>query len=101
MSKAARWKIFYDARDLTYSCSDGSPEDAPTDGVVAIVEKRENKTVNVLTGDYYFWTGENWVTGHQADLERWLRGVLPRLKYGRWTKDGVFAQVMEEANRWP
>lgn len=92
--------VFYtDGR--TYSSDDGPAEKAPTDGVQAVVEKRSDGTPNVLTGDFYFWNGENWVAGYQADLERWLRTALPALKFGLWTRDSTFAAVMEEANRWP
>ncbi len=101
MVEAVRWKIFYD-NGQSYSNEDGLAEDAPIEGIVAVVEKLANRTVRIYEGrDFYFWNGENWVAGYQADLERWLRRILPALKYGIWTKDGIFKDVMEEANRWP
>ncbi len=101
MSESVKWKIWYDDGQ-TCSSEEMKPEEAPLDGVVAIVEKRKDRTVQVYQGqEYYFWNGENWVAGQVGSLDRWLRAVLPAVKYGRWTKNSIFKDVMEEANRWP
>ncbi|MHA2066384.1 MAG: hypothetical protein ACXABY_18590 [Candidatus Thorarchaeota archaeon] len=93
-----RWKIYYDD-GTTFSNEEGTPESAPLDGVLCIVEKQDQ--VQVYYGfDFYYWTGENWAAGYQAALERWLRGVLPDLKYGRWTRTSIYKQAMKAAETW-
>jgi hypothetical protein len=100
MLEGVKWKIFYD--DGTTVSSDSSkPEEAPVDGILAIVEKKGNNTIMVhQNNEYYYWTGENWISGGLNSLERWLRKELPNLKYGRWTKESVWRQVLEEADKW-
>jgi hypothetical protein len=95
------WKIWYDDHS-TFSHEEGPPEEAPTDGILAILEKRRNRTIQIHHGqDYYYWTGENWASGSLAALEKWLRRELPLLKFGRWTKDSIFRAVLEEAKKCP
>lgn len=78
------------------------PADIPADGVLVIVEKKADRTVTVHEGrDYYFWNGENWISGDLASLEKWLRSALPAVKFGLWTKDGIFREAIEEAETWP
>ena len=101
MAACVRWKIWYDDGS-TYASEDGPVADAPSDGVIVIVEKKRDRTVSIHADtDYYFWNGENWVSGHIEGLEKWLRAVFPDLKYGRWTKDGIYKAALEEADQWP
>lgn len=96
MLESTKWKIFYDDGS-SLSSDNVSPEDAPKDGVQVIVEQKANNTIMCHQGqEYYYWTGENWVSGGLASLERWLRKELPNLKYGRWTSDTVWRKVLEE-----
>lgn len=100
MTKTKKWKIWYDDGS-TFSNEDGTPEEAPVDGILAILEKRANNTImNHHANEYYYWTGENWFSGNLASLERWLRKELPNLKYGRWTKDSIWKEVMKESEKW-
>jgi len=99
MIKVVRWKIWYDDGE-TYCSDDGPAEEAPIDGIQMILERKENNTLNHHYGhDYYMWTGENWVAGHIGSLEKWIRKVLPQVKYGRWTKDSIYTKAMEEARK--
>jgi hypothetical protein len=100
MSKASTWSIWYDDGSV-YRHIDGPAKEAPLDGIVVIWEKcSDNQEVVHHGRDYYYWNGENWVSGERADLERWLRGVLPELKFGRWTKDSVFNKAKKDAEQW-
>ncbi len=93
-----RWRIYYDDGS-TFSFEDGPAEDAPLDGVQVIVERFENGNVQIHEGcDYYYWTGDCWAYGAINDLERWLRGVFPKLKYGRFTRNDVHKRAVREAN---
>ena len=94
------WKIYYDD-EATFSYGDGLPEEAPLDGVQAIVEFRSNNTVHPYEGfEYYHWTGDCWAAGYLKDLERWLRRELPGLKYGRFCKNAVFLKIREDMDKW-
>ncbi|MHA2163347.1 MAG: hypothetical protein ACXAEN_26465 [Candidatus Thorarchaeota archaeon] len=98
MLEAVKWKIFYDDGSIV-SSEETDPDVVPVDGVLAIVERRANNTVMIhQANDYYYWTGENWLSGNIASLERWLRKELPNLKYGRWTKDSIWREVIKEVN---
>ena len=101
MASAGRWKAWYD-NGATFSSEDCTPEDLPADGLLVVVHKKADHNVVVHEGcDYYFWNGTGWVSGDIASLEKWLRCVLPRLKYGLWTRDGLFREAIEESARWP
>lgn len=100
MAVATKWKIWYDD-GTTYSSSSGTAEDAPVDGILAILEKRSDNTVMNHHGcEFYYWTGENWLSGSQASMERWMRRELPVLKYGRWADDTIWKQVVAESILW-
>ncbi len=95
-----RWKIWYDD-GTTFSSDDGSPEDAPVDGILAILEKRSDNTImNHQNNEYYYWTGENWVSGELASMLGWLRRDFTDLKYGRWGNDSIMKQVVAESVEW-
>ena len=95
--KAVAWEIFYDDGSRSRS-EDCAPENASLDGVQAIVEWDENGNPQIHEGcEYYFWTGDCWAYGALNDLERWLRAVLPRLKYGRFTKNAVHKAAVRAA----
>lgn len=87
------WCVYYDDGS-TFSSDDGAPEDAPLDGVLGIGQVDDDGRKNRFWGqDFYFWTGDGWAAGNQADLERWLRGTFPRLKYGRWAPNSIWRRA--------
>ena len=89
------WKIFYDD-ETTFSSDDGKPEIAPLDGIVVILERYDNKTFNIIFGhEFYFWNGDCWSYGGLASLERWLRKILPLVKYGRFTKNEIYKNLFK------
>lgn len=97
MQAVKGWRIWYDD-ETTFSSEDGSPEDAPVDGVLIIIEYFDDGTKRITQGmDYLYWNGEGWQGGNQADLDRWLRRDFPRVKLGRWTTDTIYRQVESEA----
>lgn len=90
------WKIWYDD-GTKFSSNDGSPEQAPQDGIQAIVERKENGNVGVYEGhEYYWWTGDCWAHGGLNSLERWLRAICPGVKFGRFTENAIHKAIMEE-----
>ncbi len=98
--KVVKWKIWYDNRK-PFSSDDGSPEKAPLDGILVVVQMRENGIRQILqTSDYYFFDGKEWRSGQIQDLEKWLRKELPGVKYGRQTDDETWQKAKEEALSW-
>lgn len=94
-----KWKIWYD-NGSTYTDRDGLPESAPLDGILAIAEEDATGRKQTYWGsDYYHWTGDGWRAGNLADLERWLRGVMPNLKYGRWTEVSKWLGIRDKVKK--
>lgn len=89
-----KWKIWYDD-GTTFSSADGTPSQAPLDGIVGIVEWHDDKAQRPYWGsDFYHWTGDGWRAGNQADLERWLRGFCKEVKYGRWIPQTLWDKII-------
>lgn len=89
------WIIYYDD-DTTYTNLDGTVEDAPLDGIQAILEFHFNGTNTVHHAEYYWWTGDCWASGSVSSLDRWLRKICPSVKYGRWTSRKLFERIGAE-----
>ena len=97
MPKVVKWTIYYDNDEPFYS-DDGSPSEAPTDGILLIIQHRDNGVREVLQkGDYYLFCDGEWKCGQLNDLERWLRKELPELKYGRMTDLETWNKAKTEA----
>lgn len=91
-----RWQIWYDTGrvlDSTYC----SPEDAPTDGIMGIIEWHDDlqEPRRYYGQEFYQWIGDSWRAGNQADLERWLRAAMPTLKYGRWVPASTWEHIKQ------
>ena len=88
------WRIWYDD-GTTFDSSQGPVEEAPADGVIAVADARKARPRSGQ--DYYFWLGDSWAAGNQADLEKWLRRELPALKFGRWAPNAVYDETVARA----
>lgn len=95
------WKIWYDD-GTTFSNEEGNPEDAPIDGVQAILQWLPLGNYNIIpSSDYYWWVWDRWVGGNINGLERFLRKrdqIIPIIIYGRWTHTNMFHQVQREVH---
>lgn len=95
--RVVRWVVWLDD-ERVFDSDDTEPEQVPADGIQVIVEFFDNGTYRVWSEhDYYLWTGEHWIGGDLAALERWLRRELPRLKYGRFTTDSQWVAALTAA----
>lgn len=94
MRELVGWRVFYDDGKERSSC-DSSWEELPIDGVLAVVEFYSDGTKKIFHGrDYYVSIpGKLFATN---DIHPYLRS-LGTVKYGRWSKDSVFAAVLERA----
>ena len=95
------WKIWYDD-STTFSSEDGNPEDAPMDGVQAILQWLPNGNYEIITtSDYYWWVEDRWVGSGLAGFERYLR-KRDRLEvvviFGRWTSSLLFEKITKQVN---
>ncbi len=95
------WKIWYDD-GTTFSNEEGNPEDAPIDGVQAILQWLPLGNYNIIpSSDYYWWLDDRWVYGNSNGLERFLRKrdkIAPIIIYGRWTSSNMWQQAQKEVH---
>jgi len=95
------WKIWYDDGS-TFSSEDGNPEDAPIDGVQAILQWLHYGNYEIIpSSDYYWWLDDRWVFGDITGLERFLRKrsqVMTIIIYGRWASSAMFQQIQKEVH---
>ena len=96
-----KWRIYYDNGD-TFDSDNGSPEDAPSFGVICIVQPNELCGRTVTHGyDWYYY---------RTDIEEWwqscLHGLLDGLlhnhpicavKQGRNAPDNVYRSIIRAA----
>ncbi len=92
------WRIYYTDGKI-FTNKDGSPEDAPLDGIQLIIENLDNgRTHYHCEREYYVWVDDHWNAGFRADYERWVRSITKRIKYGVETSNKKFADIMKEVN---
>ncbi len=90
-----RWCIFY-TDGTTFSSEDGTPEDAPLDGIQVIADKLDGQPQYLYDRDFYFWTGDSWTHGFQRDYECWVRSVARQVKYGVVTSEENYNRILRE-----
>lgn len=85
------WKIFYDDRE-PFSNEDGSPNDAPIDGILLIVQKGDDlgQWDHILhSSDYYKWDKDRWIlstegiTGRTTSFEVWYNAKTEAIEYAK------------------
>lgn len=94
------WRIWTDDGEV-FSSENVSPEDIPSDGILIILHLYDNRTHEFVAGsDYYLWNGDEWQGGGLPALERWLRLLVPQLKYGRLTRNRSWNIAVATAGAW-
>jgi len=96
MSREGRWRIWYSGGD-TFSNEDGPPEDAPRDGVQAIAEKRDGRTIVWTGSDLYCWAGEGW---HGAPVRKTAWPANAPILTGTLIDPEAFQLIRAEAMLW-
>jgi len=95
------WKIWYDDGS-TFSNEDGNPEDAPIDGVQAILQWLPLGNYDIIPpADYYWWLWDRWASGNTSGLDRYLRKrdqIKLIIIFGRWTSSNMFQQIQREVH---
>ena len=96
----SKWKIWYDD-GTTYSSDDGLPEDAPVDGVQAILQWLPYDNYDIIPpNDYFWWLEDRWVSGSVSGLERCLRKrsqVI--LLFGRWAGSKLYYKILDDVRK--
>lgn len=95
------WRIYYD-NGTTFDSTDGSPKDAPSFGVICIVQPNEYTGRTVVSGyDWYYLNTEidEW---WQSDIHGLLDNLLHNfpitaVKQGRNAPDKTFKGILEKA----
>ena len=83
MNVELKWRIYYDDGS-TFSNLDGTFEEAPSDGVLGVVEKDADVGRCVYWGKEHYYVLPDGTIGFADDLGPFLRG-LGIIKFGRWT----------------
>lgn len=94
------WRIYYD--NSTYSSSDGAPNDAPSYGVICVVQP-DNSVGRVIVErwDYYVYRQGEWY-GHHLDglllelLEH--ANEIEAVKAGRTIETQLYLSILSRAN---
>ena len=72
MRHTGRWTIYY-KDGTTYTEQDGSPFDAPGDGVQVIAKERDDGSCTLANySDFYRWTGESWIASEIWDVRAYF-----------------------------
>jgi hypothetical protein len=95
------WRIYYDDRRI-FSSDDGDWNDAPTDGVLFVIQKLGDKVATMSGSDHYVMLDGTDIIATQ-DIGPLLR-KLGFIKFGRWTTiktyEEISRQVAEDARSW-
>lgn len=98
MSNLVGWKLYYDDGGV-FSSSDGDWKDAPLDGVLVLVEFYDGgERVLHIERDYYILDDDK--AFGTNNLHPWL-AKQKTVKYGRWSKNSIFRQILEKAKTEP
>ena len=91
------WRIYYD-NDRTYGSDNGSWADAPTEGVIAVVEKIGDK-LTVHQGHDFYYLAEDGTIIQTNDWHILLRAIgfvkMTPIKFGRYTSNTNMARIMD------
>lgn len=93
------WIIYY-ADGSTFSSKDGSWEEAPQDGVIAVKQfKDETMTHDFhVDKDFYVMIEDGQINSfNELDLKDYIRRVAPKIKIGKWITDTQYRAVLEKA----
>lgn len=93
------WEIFYDNGE-TFNSEDGSPEEAPGRGVIAIVcPDKIQEWVIVSKFDYYIFRPDGWYGVDQFGLYDYLIDPgFKIVKFGRTIDNAEFQRIHQSAN---
>ena len=95
-----KWIIYYDDGS-TFSNRDGRFEDAPSDGVLGIIERDDQVGYVIYYGKDFYFKIDDETIGMTDDIGPFLR-LLGVIKFGRWTGrkawDDSWAKMVELAN---
>lgn len=109
-----QWRIYYDDGS-TFSWLDGSPEDAPPEGVICIVGYKHSGKRYIAHGgaidspskgyaQFYCFdleTQEWWGMDYAGLLDRLRRNLIHAFKEGRSIPDERFQAIMQRAHEDP
>lgn len=92
------WRIYYDTGD-TFTNEDGMLEDAPSRGVLVIVQADAETGRSFWKDcDYYWWTMGYWVGGDLAGLLDHLADCrLAKVLQGRTVPDRIYRDIVRRA----
>ena len=93
-----KWCIWYDDGS-TFHSGQGSWEDAPVDGVLIVMEYKEDSKLVHMGSDYYLMRDGTIMGVALAHIDRHIRLGIEKdaAKFGRWATTEVWERAHEEA----
>jgi hypothetical protein len=92
-SDGIEWTAYY-ANGTQFSSDDGTPEDMPANGVIAICQHIEGRSI--VTGAFYSYRNGEWI-GHD------LPGAIAQMKERGLLKEGLYlsrAEWKAHSRKW-
>lgn len=94
MKELIGWKVFYD-NGREFSSKNFSWKDVPTDGILAVIEFYNDGTKKLHHSREYYILDDGKAFGTN-NIHPYL-AKLGTVKYGRWSKDSLFAEILNKA----
>lgn len=95
---ARQWAIYYDDGEV-FGSDNGQFEQAPTDGVICVVNRRGDITEFLSGADYYVHFADDGSIIATGDIQPLLRKLCPQVKFGRYTSHSNQARIMTRATQ--
>jgi len=102
---SCKWKIYY-ADESIFDSTMGTPEEAPSFGVICIVQPNEYTGRTIVSGyDWYYYNleiGEWWQSDIHGLVDNMLHNFpVKAVKQGRNAPDPIFKRIMATAIKDP
>ena len=99
------WRIYY-ADETSFDSTDGTPQEAPSFGVICIVQPSDRVGRLVVSGyDWYYWCpdiGEWWQSDIHGVMDRLCHNLpTTAVKQGRSAPDPVYQRIISRATNDP
>ena len=94
MRELKSWRVFYDNGE-EYSSDNFEWKDIPADGILVVVEVYDDGSKELHHGRDYYILDDDKAYGTN-NIQPYLH-KLGTVKFGRWSKDSLFRQILEKA----
>jgi len=95
-----KWRIYYGDKS-TFDSSMGNPEDAPSTGVICIVQEHKihGFVVTAFKDFYWRWNDEWWGSDQAGFWQHMFDPGVKIVKFGVSVPTELFAEIMSQASK--